>query len=378
MLTTYRRAYNLAVHFYKAGLYKLTDRENVQIDVKNIIRQQVKLECESAERVYNSNVVNEAVREAKKNFKEICKKNKKKKQQKESQERYSVLNFKSCKEKIQTWRLDRCPVSFMPCKNEVGELFITEKIERESVGKAISVTLDHGEWYLNVVKHIDLRSENQGEVKCVAVDPGSRTFATCYSESELIIAGERFSVEKLLPLAKSLRKTLSWRDKLKNLCFKEKDEQGNTIYPQWYTDRLRYLENQVDQLYIKKRNLVKDLHQKLAYYLVSHYDVILLPTFETKAMVKKGKRCLNRTAVKNMLNLNHYAFKLMLKWVAKKYRKIVLDVNESHTSKTYSWSGFVNDRLGSRKQIKDEGMIVDRDVNGSRGILIKHLAKMEY
>ncbi len=76
-----------------------------------------------------------------------------------------------------------------------------------------------------------------------------------------------------------------------------------------------------------------------------------------------------------MLDLNHYGFKLRLKWYAKKYGKQVVDCNESYTSKTRSWDGSIDKKLGSSKIIKGDGFTVDRDINGARNILLKHLTR---
>ena len=50
-------------------------------------------------------------------------------------------------------------------------------------------------------------------------------------------------------------------------------------------------------------------------------------------------------------------------------------VNETYTSKTCSWSGEIIARLGGRKKIKgSDGMELDRDLNGDRGIFLRALA----
>ncbi len=76
-----------------------------------------------------------------------------------------------------------------------------------------------------------------------------------------------------------------------------------------------------------------------------------------------------------MLDLNHYGFKLRVKWYAKKHGKQVVDCNESYTSKTRTWDGSIDKKLGSSKIIKGDGFTVDRDVNGARNILLKHLTR---
>ena len=60
----------------------------------------------------------------------------------------------------------------------------------------------------------------------------------------------------------------------------------------------------------------------MAYDLVQKYDVIFLPTFETKKMSKKQGRRIRRRTTREMLSLGHYEFKLRIKWYAKKYGKL--------------------------------------------------------
>jgi len=49
--------------------------------------------------------------------------------------------------------------------------------------------------------------------------------------------------------------------------------------------------------------------------------------------------------------------------------------NESYTSKTRSWDGTIDEKLGSSKIIKGDGFSVGRDMNAARNILIKQLTR---
>ena len=53
------------------------------------------------------------------------------------------------------------------------------------------------------------------------------------------------------------------------------------------------------------------------------------------------------TKFRGMLGLAHYKLKQTLKWIAKKYGKTVVDVNESYTSKIM-WDGsiLINKSIG--------------------------------
>jgi len=147
--------------------------------------------------------------------------------------------------------------------------------------------------------------------------------------------------------------------------------------PQWARDRLRYIQKKSQRLKAKKEDIIRDLHQRLAHYLTENYDVIFLPHFETKSMVRrKAGRVIRRNTCRQMLDLGHYRFKLMLKWLAKKKGKRVVDANESYTSKTLSHSGEVLSNIGGREFINDGELRIHRDVNGARGIFIKTILQV--
>ncbi len=52
--------------------------------------------------------------------------------------------------------------------------------------------------------------------------------------------------------------------------------------------------------------------------------------------------------------------------------KSVLRVNEAYTSKTASWTGEMKN-IGDAKTITSNGVTVDRDINGARGIFLRAL-----
>ena len=71
---------------------------------------------------------------------------------------------------------------------------------------------------------------------------------------------------------------------------------------------------------------------------------------------------------------HHISATVVLRWKAWQRGALVLDVNEAYTSKTRSWDGAVNTKLGGAKAIRDEnGFGMDRDVNGARGIFLRAL-----
>ena len=287
---------------------------------------------------------------------------------------FSKMHFKSRKGAVHSFSIDRFPKGENPCEKSLGKIHLTEKVPPEAVGKSCTITCDKGRWFIQVQQHIALKPDIQGQVKCVGIDPGVRAFATCFSDEEALIVGDDFAKEKLFPLMKQVDELIGQKQKLLN-------SQKGIKYldlPTWAKEWLVHFDKAINRLKCQKDDLVLNLHNQLAFELVSTHDVIFLPTFEVRGMVtrKNSKiRTIRRNTCRQMLDLNHYGFKRRLKWYAKKYGKHVVDCNESYTSKTRSWDGTTDKKLGSSKIIKGDGFSVDRDMNAARNILIKQLTR---
>ena len=121
-------------------------------------------------------------------------------------------------------------------------------------------------------------------------------------------------------------------------------------------------------------NLTDELHHQAARWLVDNFDVILLPTFETSDMARRGARKLRSKSVRSLLTYDHYRFQKFLTWKAWQVGKELVLVNEAYTSKTCSWSGEIIPNLGGRRAVAgSDGVRVDRDINGARGIFLRTL-----
>jgi putative transposase len=75
-----------------------------------------------------------------------------------------------------------------------------------------------------------------------------------------------------------------------------------------------------------------------------------------------------------MYNLSFYLFKQRLQEKANFYRTKILIKSEAYTSKTCTNCGELNNSLGSKKifECKKCNLVIDRDVNGARNILLKN------
>lgn len=213
------------------------------------------------------------------------------------------------------------------------------------------LTCRYGKFYLCVPFECPRRaSDNQARV--VALDPGVRNFLTFFSENSCGQLGIDANLE------------------IQKLCFRLDDLISRMSKAT--ASRKRSMQKARWRLVDRIQSLVDELHKKAAAFLCANFDVILLPTFETKDMVNKAKRRIRSKSARQMLTLSHYKFKQFVKHKAFETGKIVLDVCEAYTSKTVSWTGEIKPKLGGAKKIVgDDGRIMDRDINGARGIFLR-------
>lgn len=190
--------------------------------------------------------------------------------------------------------------------------------------------------------------------RVVALDPGVRTFLTYFSETGFGWLGHQ-AMNKIQRLCQHLDNLLSRATKAKRPA-------------------RRNMRVAAKRLRRRIHNLIDELHHKVARYLVDNFDIILLPTFETKDMCKRSKRKLRKKSVRQMLTLSHYRFKQFLKHKARETSAVVVDVCEAWTSKIISWTGEIVENIGGKKTIRaKDGQTMDRDLNGARGIFLRAL-----
>jgi len=221
-----------------------------------------------------------------------------------------------------------------------------------------SLSLINGQWFISYAINQAKPQPTESSL-AIALDPGVRTFMTGFDGQDVLEIG-KYDIGRIYRRARHLDQVMSCIGQSKGKCFK----------------RLRYrLRKGAAKIRIKIKNLVSELHKKTAKYLCDKYKVIFLPTFETKLMVKKGKRRLATKTARAMVTLSHYKFKQTLKHQAAKHGCIVVDVTEEYTSKTCSKCGHIHKKLGGNKRFTCPscGHKLDRDLNGAFNILLKAL-----
>ena len=262
------------------------------------------------------------------------------------------VRFRSRKNPYQSCYIPKSAVKDLGIYHTIlGQLSYAEKLPK-SFGDCRLVCA-YGQHYLCVPEDVTTqKADNQGRV--VALDPGIRTFLTFFSENSVGKIGQG-DFSRIQRLCRHL-------DHLISRCTQSRAKPRQRM------------KKAASRMRLKIRSLIDELHHKAARFLVDHFDVILLPTFETSQMALKSTRKIKSKSVRNMLSFAHYRFKQFLKHKAFETGKLVLDVSEAYTSKTVSWTGEVVN-VGGAKLIKSkiDGLVMDRDVNGARGIFLRAL-----
>ena len=179
----------------------------------------------------------------------------------------------------------------------------------------------------------------------VSCDPGVRTFLSCYSPTGHVTSiGEAANQD--------LYRLLEHADKLKAEQAPERD--------------IRLINRKI-------RNMCNDLHWKAAKFLASNYKVILLPHFRTAEMLR-GRKLSKRTK-RQMQAFSFFQFKEKLAFQCHKYKSHLVLVEEDYTSKTCGACGEVKWDLKGEKTFTCDScrVVLDRDENGARNILLKNL-----
>lgn len=221
------------------------------------------------------------------------------------------------------------------------------------------------EYYLCVPMANEVYGDNQAvdeSMPCtVAMDPGVRTFMTTYDASGRVVewgAGDMTRIHRLCLSINSLEK-----------CWTKED----------CNHRLRYrLKRAALRIRRRIRRMVDEIHRKLIKWLCSNFRVILIPVFETQQMIRRrnGRSRLNSQTAKDMLTWSHFRFRTNLKHKALMFpATYVVETTEEYTSKTCGICGVINQKLGSKKVFTCGACAhcSDRDFNGARNILIRHL-----
>jgi transposase len=200
--------------------------------------------------------------------------------------------------------------------------------------------------------------------KVIALDPGSRCFMTGFDASGLLYEWCPTDYRRIYRLCMHY-------DKLQS---KIKTQRKHRARKKKAAQRMQQ----------RIRDIVQEVHCKLAKWLCANYRVVLLPAFESSGMVPKiksngKKRVISSPAARSLLTWSHYKFRQRLLSKAREYphcRVIVCD--EQYTTQTCSQCFRLNPGVGSSKQFRCSGGCgarMGRDANAAKNILLRWLYK---
>lgn len=221
-----------------------------------------------------------------------------------------------------------------------------------------------GHYYVCLVRQVAIRSENQAPTSpqgVVALDPGVRTFQTCYDADGLVAEWGEADMERLF-------KDCYAADRLQKRI---KETKGNST--KRYKRRMAW-----HRLLQRIRHKVDEVHKKLSAWLCENYRVVLLPKFETQNMVRRRDRKLNSKTARSMCTWSHFRFRQRLLHTAELYPWCTIVVcDEQYTSKTCGACGRIHATLGSNKTFCCPacGYTADRDISAARNILLRYLTR---
>jgi len=211
--------------------------------------------------------------------------------------------------------------------------------------------LYNGAWYLMVPATVREKKIQPTKSMC-ALDPGVRTFQTLYSPEGVVKFQQ--NMERIDQLHDKI-------DQLKSLQTTTSDDKTCVRYRRDYLRAYRRLGWLIDELHY---STIHELKQ---------YKHVLLPRFDSQEMVQSRK--LDKKTKRRMMALQHYRFRQRLEdYVDVNPEFKLYIVNESYTTKTCTRCGVLND-VGSNSTYHclECGLWIDRDINGARNILLKHL-----
>ncbi|CAM9889085.1 unnamed protein product, partial [Ectocarpus fasciculatus] len=192
----------------------------------------------------------------------------------------------------------------------------------------------------------------------VFIDPGNRTFSTFYSPEGFSGSIGDKDISRIFGLLKT-------HDKIQSESTKKQEGEPNSL--NGGSKIQTSIQTQLAQIRSKVKNLRDEVHWQTIFFLLKNFKNIFIPKLDTKSMVLKGSRKINKTSLRHMLTWSHGLFMTRLLDKCREFKDTFVHVvDECYTSKTCGSCGEINESLGSSK-----GFQCERDLNGARKIFIK-------
>ena len=130
--------------------------------------------------------------------------------------------------------------------------------------KDSQLVMENGRYFL-CVPYVEKKKPRKPSGRIVALDPGVRDFMTFFSEDSFGWLGRQ--------CINRIQRLCQHSDNLLSRATREQ------------RPLRRALRKAAKRIKVKIRNLIDELHKKVAHFLVTNFDIILLPTFESQQLV---------------------------------------------------------------------------------------------
>ncbi len=221
---------------------------------------------------------------------------------------------------------------------ESGYIKTSEDFE---IDKDSSIHFD-GKYYYILVPYEKPIRESKAENFHVALDPGQRKFQVAYSPLGGITVIGKNASERIYKLLIMVDRAVSTKNKKLEI-----------------------------KLRMRVKNLQKELHDKTCRFLCENYRNIYIPKLtKNNDIIKKSK--LRSKTIRKMVVLAHCMFVEKLKTKAQDYNNIKIhEVTEEYTSQTCLKCHLRTKTTSEIYKCKNCKFVIDRDILGSRNILLK-------
>lgn len=208
-------------------------------------------------------------------------------------------------------------------------------------------------YYLLVPDKVEPKYNENIKREGIVLDPGIRKFLTGLSEDEIVKFGEGLSnkIKKYLELIDSINSNDKIPLKIKRI--------------------------NINRYNRKISDIVNEMHWKIIKYLTDNYKTILIGDMSVKGITDNNKSVLNKMTKRIGYRLKFYQFRQRLEYKCLLNKINYQVIDEKFTSKMCSHCGNCKDNLGGSEIYNCDNCknVMDRDVNGCRGIYIKSFSK---
>ena len=213
-----------------------------------------------------------------------------------------------------------------------------------------------GEYYLLATYNVAKSTEGHDMRPVISGDMGVRKFITTYtSDGQCHSLGEKTS--------ERLSRYIKQRSKIQSLLARGRGGNSKAV---------KQMKKSYERYGRKMINLRDELHRKLASWITSNYSMIILPRLRVNQLICKDGN-MHKTTKKVLAALGVYKFYERLTAKCEQKHVLLINGDESYTTKTCDRCGTLNERVGGKEWFSCScGHELDRDAHSARAIMIKN------